>query len=240
MLMNPRHKALLPLSARVLSLRAFRIALVIAIMAALFPAGSRRAAAQALYPPENSPGHRNIHGVSAPADSDAATPAHTPLSARAKFNRYVKSLYDPLSILASLSGAGISQARDTIPEWGQGYAGYGRRSASGYGKHVVRQSIEFGIGGLLHYDPRYFASQRGGIWPRTLHAVSQTFRCKDDSGRWQPSYPNLAGALGAGLVSRSWHPERHRRIEDILRSGAISLALDAAGNVIREFWRKRS
>lgn len=166
------------------------------------------------------------------------TQSFTPLTGKQKFGHYAKSLIAPWGVLAAASGAGIGQARDDVPEWDQGMSGYRRRLTSSLGKHLVGESISFAVGDILGYDPRYHASDRTGVWHRTLDALVQSLRSKDDYGRWRIAYPHLAATFGAGLVSRTWYPESRRTISGGLESGAISLALSAAVNVAKEF-RKR-
>ena len=54
---------------------------------------------------------------------------------------YEHSFTNPESMFGPLMGAGISQLRDTPPEWGQGAIGYGRRVASGYARNVIGRTI---------------------------------------------------------------------------------------------------
>lgn len=161
-----------------------------------------------------------------------------PPTGREKFHHYLRALYSPLNILGTASGAAIGQARDDVPEWRQGMSGYGRRLASSYGKHVVKESLRFGIGGLLGYDPRYFPSPHTRKWPRTLDAIAQAARTRDDQGRWRVAYPHLVSVFGAGLISRAWYPKPHQTAANGLKSGAITFGLDAAANILREFFSR--
>jgi hypothetical protein len=161
-----------------------------------------------------------------------------PMTAKNKFHHYLRSLVHPLTILGTTAAAGIGQARDNVPEWGQQMPGYGRRLASSYGKRAVKESIDHGLGALLRYDPRYFPSQKKGTWARVFAAVAQSFRTRDDHYRWRIDIPHLGSAFGAGLISRAWYPERYQTIGNGLKSGAITLGLDTAANLLREFRRR--
>jgi hypothetical protein len=166
--------------------------------------------------------------------SSAVNPA--PLTGREKFHFYLRSTCGPFPVLASLAGSGIRQAWDSVPEWGQGMEGYGKRVSSSLAQKAVKGSIHLGIASLLHEDPRYFASGRSGIWRRTLYAVGKTFVSQKISGGIRFAYSRFAGAYGAAIISRQWHPEEHRGIGDCLAAGAVSISLDVAGNVFSEFW----
>jgi len=153
-----------------------------------------------------------------------------------KLRLYATSTYGPTSLLRAGIGAGYGQATDSTPEWGQGMEGYGKRYASRFAQHVVKRTIQFGVGAMLHEDPRYYYSGRTGFLPRASYAVTHTFMTRRDDGTEAPAYGRFAGAFGAGLISRTWHPESSRTVGNGLRSGAVSLGLDVGFRTFHEFW----
>jgi hypothetical protein len=166
-----------------------------------------------------------------------ATPTkQSPMAMRQKFHYYLKSTYGPLSMASSLAGSGIRHGLDYVPEWGQGMEGYGKRLAASFGEKAVKNSIQFGAGALLHEDPRYFASNRSGIWRRTLYAAGQTFISHKDSGGIMPAYSRFVGIVGGVYISRQWYPEPERTAEKHVSASATSLGLGIARNVFSEFW----
>jgi len=171
----------------------------------------------------------------------ATTPAPSngtpvPLTKKEKFVFYLKSTYGPSSIMRSAAGAGLSQARDSTPEWGQGMEGYGRRLGSKFAQHAVKRTIQLGVGAMLHEDPRYYASGRVGFLPRTGYAVSRAFMVRKDDGSTGPAIGRLTGAFGGALISRTWHPESDRTVRSGLESGAVSIGVDMGFQVLHEFW----
>ncbi len=159
-----------------------------------------------------------------------------PLNGSEKAVYYLRETYGPLSVVSSLAGAGINQARDDVPEWGQGMEGYGKRFSSSFGHKAVKRSIQFGIGAFLHEDPRYFASARSGIWPRAIYAVGQTFVSHKDFGGIRPGYSRFIGIVGGVYVSRQWHPADDRTAEGYISAVASSIGWDVAKSVFAEFW----
>jgi hypothetical protein len=159
-----------------------------------------------------------------------------PLTGSEKWHYYLRSTYGPKSFGYTIAGAGIKQAQGSVPEWGGGMEGYGKRFASSFGQKVVNRSIRIGLKGLLHEDPRYFASGRSGIWSRTLYAVGQTFVSHKDAGGARFAYSRFAGSFGAAYVSRQWYPDSYHTTSDYLTSGFESVGIDAAKNVFSEFW----
>ncbi len=173
------------------------------------------------------------------ASSSAARPfgvISKPLTGGEKATYYLRFTYGPQSVALSLAGAGINQARDNVPEWGQGIEGYGKRLSSSFGHKAVKCSIQLGIGAFLHEDPRYFASARSGIWQRTIYAVGQTFVSHKDFGGIRPGYSRLIGIVGGAYISRQWHPASDRTAGRYISASAISMGLDIAKSVFAEFW----
>ncbi len=164
-------------------------------------------------------------------------PARVPaLTVKEKWSYLLVSTYEPRSIAFSLAGAGIKQARDSVPEWGQGMEGYGKRLASSFSHKIIKRNIHFGMASLLREDPRYFLSEEQTIWRRSVYAMSRTFVSNKDGGGIRPGYSKFIATFGGAYISRQWYPERKREVSEYLISGGISLGVDMAKNVFNEFW----
>ena len=165
-----------------------------------------------------------------------AAPGRRPLTNTEKFHLYLKQTYGPLAFAYSVAAAGVSQATDDVPEWGQGMEGYGKRLALRVGSRSLKSSIHSGLRILLHEDARYFTSNRSGFWTRSLFAAGQTFVAHKDSGGIRPDYSRFAGIVGATYISRKWRPQADQKFSQYVYSSAIWLGIDAAKNVVAEFW----
>lgn len=166
----------------------------------------------------------------------------TPFGAKDKLEYHAKVLVAPTTFLSSVASAGIQQWRDAPTEWGQGAAGYGRRFANSYGYNVSRHLLEFALDSALREDPRYFPTGEHGTWRRASRAALHALRHRTDSGRTTWAYASVGSAYAAGGVARAWQPDRLRTPGDALVSGTITIGLDAATSVFKEFWpdiRKR-
>jgi hypothetical protein len=159
-----------------------------------------------------------------------------PMTQQEKFHYYLRKTYDTQTLFFSAVSAGIRQARDTVPEWGQGMEGYSKRFASSYGQRVIDKTIVFGLGSILHEDPRYYKSEKSGVWRRVLHAVGQSFVAHKDSGGIRPKYSSFVGLSAAVCISRQWYPASEQTAGEYLKEGAITFGADIAKNIIREFW----
>lgn len=135
------------------------------------------------------------------------------------------------------AGAALQQARHSPHEWGGGVEGFGKRVASGFGKHVVKTSVEYTVAGIRHEDLHYYPSQKRGFRPRLEHAlVSTVVTRKTTTGRKTVASGRISGAVASGFVSRLWQPASLQTASSGAASAGISLGADAGANVVREFW----
>ena len=137
---------------------------------------------------------------------------------------------------ASAFSSGFNQAFDSIPEWGQGMEGYGKRFASSYGQKTVEKTVLYGLNNLLREDPRYFYAERQDIRGRTLHAVSEVFIAHTDSGGTRPNYSWFVSTASSVYISCKWHPEKYRTTGNYLQGAAMSIGIQSAKSVFTEFW----
>ncbi len=158
------------------------------------------------------------------------------MSGRDKWIYYLKSTYGPASVGISIFISGMMQAQSSVPEWGGGMEGYGKRFGSAFSQRAINRSIRIGLNGILHEEPRYLASDRSGVWRRTFYAVGQTVLVPKDAGGMRIAFSRFAGNWGAACISRQWYPDAYQTPADCVASGFRSLGLDAAKNVFCEFW----
>jgi hypothetical protein len=159
-----------------------------------------------------------------------------PMTGRQRLKFYLDSTFGIRPILRTSAVAGINQARNTVPEWGQGMEGYSIRFASSFGSRIIKNTIHHGLGSLLHQDPRYYPSGRSNVWSRSFYAAGQTFITHNDTGDTCFAYSRLLGTVSSIYLSREWYPERQRTVSEYLTSTATSIGFDAAKNIFHEFW----
>lgn len=169
-------------------------------------------------------------------DSDAA-----PLTARQKFQLAWQTAVDPVSFGSAGLFAGIDQASNALPGYGQGAQGYAKRFAAMYSDTFVGTMIGSAIlPSLLRQDPRYFVKETGSKRSRIWYAVYNSVMCKGDSGRWQVNYSGLLGGMAAGGVSQLYYPASDRSgAGAIFASTAIVAGTSIFSNLAQEFVVKR-
>jgi len=161
-----------------------------------------------------------------------------PLSRAQKFGLAMKSSFDPFSFAAAGSDAGINQAKDNFPAYGQGGKGYAKRFGASFADSF--DGTMFGgwiFPVLLRQDPRYFRKGAGRFRSRLSYAlITTTVLCKDDNRRWVFNYSNILGNLAAGSISNIYYPKADRGVVLTLQRTGVVMAEGALGTVFFEFW----
>ena len=158
-----------------------------------------------------------------------------PMTEAQRFRRYVKDTLTPVSLVTSAVVAGIGQWEDHPKEWGQGAEGFGRRYASAYAEHVVRETLIFGASSALHEDNRYIRSGQSGFGARLRYAIESTFLARRDDGSRCFSFSRVGGFAGAAVISRLWQPPSTGGAGSAAGNFASSMGVAVGFNVAREF-----
>ncbi len=164
-------------------------------------------------------------------------PNAAPLTTKQKFNLAWKSSIDPVSFGITGAIAGIEQATNYFPGYGQGAQGYAKRFGASYADGVISTFVGGAIlPSLLKQDPRYFYKGTGSIRSRALYAIATSVVCKGDNGRWQPDYSDIGGTLIAGGFSNLYYPASDRNgVGLTFENALIGIGASAASHLIQEF-----
>lgn len=158
-----------------------------------------------------------------------------PLTSKLKFHLAWKSVTDPVTFVGTGFLAGLEQAGDQYPEFGQGAEGYGKRLGAGYADIFASTFLSGAVfPSLLRQDPRYYYRGTGGTRSRLLHAIGNAVTCKGDNGRWQVNYSNLAGVFGGAALSSTFYPTNNTGMF-ILSNGFVRLGESSLAGVVQEF-----
>lgn len=158
-----------------------------------------------------------------------------PLTTKLKFKLALRTSFDPITIIGIGAFAGIQQAAD-IPNYRQGWEGYGQRlgagAADGFANIMVGGAI---LPSLLHQDPRYFYQGRGTKKSRALHALSNPFICKGDNGQLQPNYSSIGGDLATAALANAYYPSSNRGAGLVFEDLLISTGERMLSSLVQEF-----
>jgi hypothetical protein len=171
----------------------------------------------------------------APSASQHLNSSRNSLTFGERSRIYARSIFRPYTLVGPALGAGIGQAENQPPEWGQGGEGYAYRFASGMGQHVIAETIRFGVAAVDGEDPEYHRSGETGVWPRAKHAILETFTSQTDSGTRIPAYSRFAGIYGAAFISNMWYPDSRATAGWALRRGSTALGASVGFHLFEEF-----
>ena len=160
-----------------------------------------------------------------------------PLTTGEKFKTVAQGCFDPIESMFIGIQAGIDQADNVNPTYGQGLIGYSKRFGTAYADAIIGN---FGTGAifpaLLRQDPRYYQLGKGHFLHRLAYAAGRVVVTRSEtSGKVQFNFSELLGnGLAAGLAN-TYHPGPHT-IGGSANVLGTQVLMDIAGYELKEFW----
>jgi len=144
-----------------------------------------------------------------------------------------QTLTTPSAYFKRMSVAGVDQLRESPPQWGEGWGGYGERFASREGQFIAANSLAAMGDAALGYEPRYDQCRCVGFWHRTRHAIVRNFLTYNGSERERrPQWALYGGAFGGGVIATAWKP--HPR--NALVNGGLGMLGQAGYGALLNFF----
>jgi hypothetical protein len=176
-----------------------------------------------------------------------------PLSAKEKFKVVALGTFDPVQYPWWGLLSAISQAENSEPAYGQGWAGYGKRYGTTAGDSTVENFMVGAVfPSILHQDPRFYQSSEGGFEHRMWYAITRIFVTRGDSGNKQFNFSEVFGSAFAAAVSTySYHPGStfvstptnphmfigsDRTLSNTTSVWGTQIGLDTVTLAVKEFW----
>jgi hypothetical protein len=183
---------------------------------------------------QEQPSHRGILSHRAAA-VQPGQPYQRPTE-KDKLHGFIFDAFGPYAFISAVTVAGIQQARNRPPDWGQGWGAYGDRVASDFGINLVTQTTRYGLAELFREDTLYYRCECKGFFPRLNHALISTLTSRrGEDGHRVFSFPDLVAPYAGTMVGvYAWYPDRFGA-KDAFRLGNYSLIGYAAENVGLEF-----
>lgn len=153
-----------------------------------------------------------------------------------KLRNYMFDAFGPYPIVGAGLVAGINQADNTPPEWGQGAEGYGKRFGSDFGIAAAATTTRYALSAALREDTLYYRCECKGVFPRLGHAVISTFTARRGvDGHRVFSFPNLVAPYAGTMTAvYGWYPGRYD-YKDAFRMGNYALLGYIGANISIEF-----
>ncbi|MFB3917359.1 MAG: hypothetical protein ACE14M_11555 [Terriglobales bacterium] len=181
-------------------------------------------------------GHRRIFGV-IPAYTATDLKNAPPLTPKQKFVLSARQAVDPFEWVFVGIVAGVGQARNSYPEFGQGAEGYGKRYGAAMADQADTNFLSvFLYPTLLKQEPRYFRMGEGSFKHRLGYALKKEFVTRSDRGTRQFNWSSVLGALTAGAISNAYYPPRDRGFGSTMGRAGLGLMYGTLGGLGVEFW----
>jgi len=212
---------------------------------------TKNAAAPCVEPPPmvrledyNGPLKKVVGTFARPLERKSVHPPHykpgaklCTLKLKDKFVLFVQDSFDPVTFLASGFNAGLDQAADSDPSYGQGAEGYGRRFGAEFaGQASSRFFKDFAYPWIFSEDPRYYRLAHGSVRKRLLHALEHAVVAHRDNGTRMFNISEWLGTTSAVVLSNTYQPDNKRGFANTAQRVGYSILQDAGFDVLREFW----
>ena len=186
-------------------------------------------------------------GIFAQQLERGAVPAPTPhfkpgavlctLPLSGKFKLFVWQSFSPAVLITAAFNAGVDQAQNNDPSYGQGFQGYAKRYAAQMADHANATFFKFVVyPTIFREDPRYYRLAQGPVMHRFAHAVGHAVIAHHEDGSHTFNYSEWLGNASGVALSNTYHPDNKRGWGPGAQRVAMSVANDAAFDVLREFW----
>lgn len=165
--------------------------------------------------------------------------AHTekPLTRERKFLLATDQSVAPSALIVAAMSAGITQARNSWPGYGQGWDAYGTRYGATLALNASTDMFgTFLLPSILHHDPRYFVLSNGSFSQKIGHALKSVVVTRTDARGQAFNVGGVLGPLGAQGLANTYLPDAEQKAGQTFERFGIQMAVIAGGNVIKEFW----
>jgi hypothetical protein len=154
-----------------------------------------------------------------------------------KFLLFVQDSFDPVTFLSVGFDAGLDQAQNTAPSYGQGAEGYGRRFGAEYAGQVSSGFLkDFVYPTIFSEDPRYYRLAHGSAKKRFLHAMEHAVVAHRDDGKAMFNFSEWLGTASTIALSNTYYPDNKRGFAPAAERFVSDVLQDMGFDVLREFW----
>jgi hypothetical protein len=184
----------------------------------------------------NKPANDRLFGVMPNYLTVEGASSLPPLTTGQKFKLQALGVFDPVEFTYIGIAAGLNQASNSEPQYGQGFIGYAKRYGTSFADTMIGN---FGTGAifpsLLHQDPRYYQLGKGAFGHRVKYAGLRVLITRSDSGKTEFNYSEFLGNGMAAAVANTYHPGE-KTVGNSLSIMFTQIGWDALAYEMKEFW----
>lgn len=160
-----------------------------------------------------------------------------PLTFKNKIWLATQDSFDYSSFALAGIVAGIGQTRNSLPEFHQGAAAYGRYYWHSFADQAVGNYLtEAIVPAATREDPRYYTLGHGNLFHRAGYSVTRLLITRTDSGGSSFNFSEIAGNGAAAAISNLYYPAQERTWTKTGQKWVTQIAIDGVFNVFKEFW----
>jgi hypothetical protein len=149
----------------------------------------------------------------------------------------VGDMVDPFTVLNIAFNAGVSQAENNDPTFGQGAEGYGKRFGAAAADQASGDFFKFIVyPTIFSEDPRYYRLAEGTTKARMAHAIEHAVIAHKEDGREMFNFSEWLGTTSTVVLSNTYHPGNKRGVGPAAEGISINIATDVGFDMLREFW----
>jgi hypothetical protein len=159
-----------------------------------------------------------------------------PLTTRQKFKLATEETFDPVEFGFVGLAAGVNQASNADPSYGQGLKGYGKRYGLEFCDNTIEDYMtEAVFPSLWRQDPRYYQLGKGSFLHRFGYSAMRALLTRSDSGKTQFNFSEILGSGVSAALSNAYHPGS-RTLGSSANVWGTQIAWDVVGFEMKEFW----
>jgi hypothetical protein len=165
-----------------------------------------------------------------------APSAYMPLSARCKFDLFLRQTYSPYTFASVIYEATWAQMMAQWPQYGGGMQGWGKRLGATLADTESRRFIQgFLYSTAFHEDPRYFPSGKKRLIGRAWYAATRVLVTRNDLGQSELNRAELLGTLSTSSLQNAYYPRQYRTLSNTMSRFEGALSSDATSHLLQEF-----
>jgi len=167
---------------------------------------------------------------------NATLSPYTPITGEERLKWIVNRTVGPVSLMTGVVSAGIDTWRNSPPEYGPHWSGFGERNGYRAADRTLANSMEAGLGYVWGEDPRYFRVPEKSMGGRIRNVFRMTVITHDRSGREMPAYARFIAVPAGAFIDSRWKPESTDDTRDALNRITVNFVNHIASNAFAEFW----
>ncbi len=159
------------------------------------------------------------------------------LSAKQKLQLSVNDSLSLAAVGGALFSAGLGQARDNLPGYGQGAEGFGKRFGAAMGTSASTQFFgTFLFATVFEQDPRFFVRENLSLRQSLVYGLRRTLITRTDQGQETLNTSGLLGPLASQGLANTYLPDDERTAARTFQRYGTYLALRTGVNLAKQYW----